>query len=100
MKASVGTVFRVLLFVFFSIALHVQANGRSWSTEKARKNSSGKNGKNKSPAVDYGVNMEPINRPKTMRFRKPPSTYSGLGSNNFYYPGQPTLANLGASIPL
>ncbi|CDR96834.1 hypothetical protein BBBOND_0307380 [Babesia bigemina] len=100
MKASVGAIFRVLLFVLFAIALHVRANKRSWSVEKSRKRKYSEHGEYSTPEVEFYVKMKPINAPKKIRLRKPPSTYTAIGSNNIYYPWLPTVSNMGAAIPL
>ncbi|CDR98010.1 hypothetical protein BBBOND_0404950 [Babesia bigemina] len=51
--------------------------------------------------IDFYVNMKPINPPKKkLQFIKSPSTYTATGSNNMYYPGVPTVLDMGDTIPL
>ncbi|CDR98020.1 hypothetical protein BBBOND_0405050 [Babesia bigemina] len=60
--------------------------------DKARNNTSGKNG---SSQVS-GTNVDSSTTKKSTKPRKQPKTVSAIGSKNFYYPGVPTVANLDA----
>ncbi|CDR96833.1 hypothetical protein BBBOND_0307370 [Babesia bigemina] len=84
MKINVATVFRALFFVLLSVVLHVQGKGRSFALGKARDHASGKSGAYK------GLRYTSGHRGKTQ---------SAVCDDNFYCPGAPTLAKLGAAIP-
>ncbi|CDR96682.1 hypothetical protein BBBOND_0305860 [Babesia bigemina] len=96
MKPSVGAVIRILLFAFLSIALHVQANKRSWSTEKARSHANYK-------PIGRGLpDISEEDKKAIADFKKlakPAKTVNALGSNNMYYPWIPTVSDLNAAIP-
>ncbi|CDR95068.1 hypothetical protein BBBOND_0202250 [Babesia bigemina] len=49
---------------------------------------------------DNGVNMGLVNAWNSKLAKKPAKTDNALGSDNIYYPGMPTVANLNAASPI